>query len=255
MVIQQKQAMLPAEALLAFEKVSKNFTNGVRALEEITLDVLRGEVTAVVGASGSGKTTLLRLAAGLERPTQGAIRLATPGLRRGYVFQQANLLPWATVGDNVALGLRLAGMEQSAATVSAVLNAMGLADKIFAKPHQLSGGQQMRVSLARALVADPELLLLDEPFAALDEITRARLCELVAQVQAAQQRTTLFVTHNLSDAVFLAQQVVLMRPGGSIAAQVRITGPQPRMASFRRDPLYLAQCTRLADQLAAEMQA
>lgn len=246
--------MLPNNVLLTFEGVSKIFATGVLALEAITLQIRRGDVTAVVGASGSGKTTLLRLAAGLEQPTQGAILLAEPNLQRGYVFQQANLLPWATVDANVALGLRLSGRQaDTSAVVSAVLAEMGLADKIKAMPHQLSGGQQMRVSLARALVTEPALLLLDEPFAALDEITRARLGELVAKLQAARQCTTLFVTHNLSDAVFLAHHVVLMRSNGRIADQVRIDGPRQREASFRRDPRYLSQCAQLADRLALEM--
>jgi NitT/TauT family transport system ATP-binding protein len=235
--------------MLRLAGVSRAFASGTAALDGVDLDVAAGELVALVGASGCGKTTLLRLIAGLDAPSNGALTWAEGAPpRRAYVFQAPTLLPWASVESNVRLPLDLAGQSGD---VRAALTAVGLEGKASAKPHQLSGGQQMRVSLARALVSDPALLLLDEPFAALDELTRQRLADLVAALKQERGLTILFVTHNISEAVFLADRVLLMAgPPGRIAADLRIKGPAQRDAAFRADPAYHAQCAALSAQLA-----
>ncbi len=239
--------------MLRFENVSKLFSSGVQALQDVTLDVPRGEITALVGASGSGKTTLLRLAASLETPSRGSVIFEDEEVPRGYVFQAATLMPWASVTDNVGLPLTLNPfpLRERTEGITKLLTQVGLADKAGAMPHELSGGQQMRVSIARALASDPELLLLDEPFAALDEITRTRLCDLVAGLQRQRNLTILFVTHALAEAVFLATRVVLLSDHpGRIAKVVDIDGPVVRDQAFRNDPAFHAQCAALSALMA-----
>jgi NitT/TauT family transport system ATP-binding protein len=242
---------MPAPAV-AFDRLGRAFADGTAALAEVSLAVPAGQLLSLVGPSGCGKTTLLKLTAGLDQPTAGTVvRDAQAGQPAAYVFQTATLLPWASVADNVALPLRLAGQPVDPARLAEVLGWVGLADRQAARPSELSGGQQMRVSIARALVGAPRLLLLDEPFAALDEITRQRLAELVAGLARTQRLTVLFVTHNIAEAVFLADRVVLMAgPPGHIVADIAVDGPPVRDGAFRADPAYHRQCAALSAALA-----
>jgi NitT/TauT family transport system ATP-binding protein len=231
--------------------VTRRFDGGVVALEAVSLSMEPGKITAIVGASGSGKTTLLRLIAGLDQPSSGTIYFSSAP-RLAYVFQQPALMPWATVAQNIALPAEL--QNESVVDVAAVLAQVGMSDKISALPHQLSGGQQMRVSIARALASAPDLLLLDEPFAALDEMTRQRLSDLVVQLSQQLKLTTVFVTHNISEAVYVADAVVVLQSHpGKVAAQMRVEAPVPRTADFRASPAYAQYCAELSAQLAAVM--
>ncbi|CAN5828540.1 ABC transporter ATP-binding protein [soil metagenome] len=200
--------------------VRQVFPGGVVAVEAMDLDVVAGEFVAILGPSGCGKSTLLRIIAGLDRPTAGDVSIQRPGAGRfdvAYVFQDAHLLPWRTVLSNVALPLELRGVERSRRREIATdaLVKVGLGDALERYPAQLSGGMRMRVSLARAMVTEPTLLLLDEPFAALDEITRQRLDEQLRELWLARGMTVIFVTHSTAEAVFLAERTVVMtkRPG------------------------------------------
>jgi NitT/TauT family transport system ATP-binding protein len=241
---------MPAEPIVRLQAVTRRFEGGITALEDITLDVAAGSITALIGASGSGKTTLLRLVAGLDTPSAGAVML-TAAPRIAYVFQQPALMPWASVRDNIALPAQLGAAP---AAMSDLLAQVGLSGKAESLPHELSGGQQMRVSIARALASRPELLLMDEPFAALDEITRQRLCDLVVEIAQTQKLSVIFVTHNISEAVYVAQDVVLLASHpGTIAAAVRIDAPSPRRADFRSSESYAQQCAALSAKLAQVM--
>ncbi len=224
----------------------------VLTVENISLAIPAGRTTVLVGASGCGKTTLLKLIAGLLVPSEGEIRFdpkRPPGF--AYVFQTPALMAWARVEENVALPLTLAGAPD-AARVQDALAAVGLSDKATARPHELSGGQQMRVSLARALVSGASRLLLDEPFAALDEITRQNLIELVDRLRIERGLTIVLVTHNIAEAVFLGDQVALMAPHpGRISRLEKISGPEQRAAAFRSDPVYHAQCAAVSAALHA----
>jgi NitT/TauT family transport system ATP-binding protein len=220
----------------------------------VSIDVPAGRTTVLVGASGCGKTTILKLVAGLLLPSAGDIRFdpqRPPGL--AYVFQTPALMPWATVSENVALPLALGG-ALDAQKVTEALEAVGLLEKTASRPHELSGGQQMRVSLARALVSGASRLLLDEPFAALDEITRQKLVELVEQLRITRHLTVLLVTHNISEAVFLGDQIALMIPNpGRVAQVLKIDGPAERTAAFRSEPQYHAQCAAVSKMLVGIM--
>jgi NitT/TauT family transport system ATP-binding protein len=241
---------MPAEPIVRLQAVTRRFEGGITALEDITLDVAAGSITALIGASGSGKTTLLRLVAGLDTPSAGAVML-TAAPRIAYVFQQPALMPWASVRDNIVLPAQLGAAP---AAMSDLLAQVGLSGKAESLPHELSGGQQMRVSIARALASRPELLLMDEPFAALDEITRQRLCDLVVEIAQTQKLSVIFVTHNISEAVYVAQDVVLLASHpGTIAAAVRIDAPSPRRADFRSSESYAQQCAALSAKLAQVM--
>jgi NitT/TauT family transport system ATP-binding protein len=238
-------------AALTLHSVEKTFANGVAALESVDLSVGRGEFLALVGPSGCGKSTLLRLAAGLEPPTRGEVQRADTTI--GFVFQDATLMPWANAARNVRLPLDLAGMPRAAAErrVAAQLARVGLADFAQAYPRQLSGGMKMRVSLARALVAEPALLLMDEPFGALDDLTRTRLDDELRALATERGLTVLFVTHNLAEALFLADRVLLFsqRPGRIVAEQ-RVEAPR-RDAAFRTSAEFAAQLGELLRKLTA----
>lgn len=226
----------------------------------LDLTVAPGEIVAVVGASGAGKSTLLRLLAGLEQtPVAGAVARA-PGATTGFVFQAPTLMPWADALTNVALPLDLTGLSRPEARRRAAeaLAAVGLGDRLAARPGQLSGGMAMRVSLARALVTDPDLILLDEPFAALDSVTRRRLIEDLHRLWAARtpRPAIVFVTHDVDEAVYLAgRAVVLDSATGRTAATLPCPGPLPRPDGWRAEPAFRQAVEALAAALAAAMPA
>jgi NitT/TauT family transport system ATP-binding protein len=226
--------------MLTLDGVGRRFPNGTQALLDVSLRIEAGEAVALLGPSGCGKSTLLRLIAGLDHPDAGALRWdgGPPGPGEiGYVFQDATLLPWATAAQNVALPLRLRQRRDPAAVQDA-LNRVGLAGFAESRPSQLSGGMRMRVSLARALVTRPRLLLLDEPFAALDEFTRHRLQDDLRALRAEQGITTVLVTHSTYEAAWLARRTVILSPRpGRIAREIVSTLP-PGIG--RGDPAYAA---------------
>jgi NitT/TauT family transport system ATP-binding protein len=243
-----------AAPLVSVTRLTKVFRNGVTALQDLDLAIEPGAFLSILGPSGCGKSTLLRVIAGLTPPSSGEIAWRGGGVgRRGFVFQEPTLMPWATVWDNVYLPLRLTGMAKSAASerIAATLAAMGLEGFAQVYPRELSGGMKMRVSIARALVTEPELLLLDEPFAALDEITRFRLNEDLLQLWQRHHWTVVFVTHSVFESVFLSNRIVVMtkRPG-RVAADVPIALSYPREGALRTAPAYADDCRRLSHILA-----
>jgi NitT/TauT family transport system ATP-binding protein len=221
--------------IAALTQVEVDYPRG-RALGPFSLEIGPGEIVALVGPSGCGKSTAMRLLAGLEAPTRGAAA-RTPGRgETAVVFQAPTLAPWLSARANAALPLELAGVggREAAARADEALARVGLAGVEAARPAQLSGGMAMRVSLARALVTGPRLLLLDEPFAALDEITRRALADDVLKLWAAAKPAIVFVTHNVEEAVYMGSRVVVMTPGpGRTAGEVAIEGPLPRPPGFR----------------------
>jgi NitT/TauT family transport system ATP-binding protein len=241
--------------LIALRHVHKRFDSGVEALRDVSLDVCAGEFVALLGPSGCGKSTVLRLVAGLDAASAGAVRspaLDNAGSDTAFIFQEPTLMPWASVADNVRLPLRLQGQSRAAcaAPVRAVLAGVGLSDFAHAYPAQLSGGMKMRASIARALVTRPRVLLMDEPFAALDDITRGKLNGDLLRWWAEQQLAALFVTHSVAEAVFLSQRVLVMsaRPG-RIVAEVAIDEPYPRQPAFRTSAAFVQACRRVSDAL------
>ncbi len=232
--------------------VGRRFSNGTEALRDVALDIGDGDFVALLGPSGCGKSTLLRLIAGLDRPDAGRLdwrngRPPRPG-EIGFVFQDATLLPWATAEENVFLPLRLRGFNSARgmAEARALLSRVGLGGFERARPRALSGGMRMRVSIARALVTRPRLLLMDEPFAALDEFTRHRLQADLLALWRALGCTVVFVTHSIYEAAFLARRIVLMSPRpGRIVAE--IASPLTPAPETRLDPAYaelVAEVTR-----------
>jgi sulfonate transport system ATP-binding protein len=219
-------------AMLTIQDLSKTYADGTRALSGLTLSLAPGEIVAVVGGSGCGKTTLLRLVAGLDVATAGLIRLdgATidgphPGL--GLVFQEPRLLPWLSIAENVGFGLADRPAAERRARVARALDRVGLADHAGRWPRELSGGQQQRVAIARAFVADPRVLLLDEPFSALDAVTREDLHRHLLALWAETRPTILLVTHDVAEAASLADRVVVMRPHpGRIHGTVALDAPR-----------------------------
>jgi taurine transport system ATP-binding protein len=224
----------------------------VTAVGPVSLTVPAGEFLVLVGASGCGKSTLLRLIAGFEQPTTGTVRTGgrapVPGRGAGLVFQQPRLFPWKTVGGNVALALRYAGLPAGPGRVGELLADVGLHDVAHRRTWQISGGQQQRVAIARALAVENPLLLLDEPFAALDALTRERLQEDLRRVSAASGRTCVFVTHSVDEAVFLGSRVVVLTPRpGQVALDLPIDLPRTGIApdELRGRPEFAAYRARL----------
>jgi NitT/TauT family transport system ATP-binding protein len=253
-----------ANSIVTLRGISKCFGSGMTALEAIDLDIGRGEFLSLLGPSGCGKTTLLRIIAGLSEPSAGVRRLALetdrsgsiPSGRIGFVFQDPTLMPWSTVVDNVLLPFRLAGRIGSAERdrVTAEIGSVGLAGFEKAYPRQLSGGMRMRVSIARALVTDPDLLLLDEPFAALDEITRMALNDDLLRLWDSRRPTVVFVTHSVFESVYLSTRIAVMtRRPGRIVGDLPVELPQPRDRALRTSPNYAAICAMVSNHLAAAM--
>jgi NitT/TauT family transport system ATP-binding protein len=227
---------MPEGPAIALSGIRKRFADGPLVLDGIDLKAAPGEIVGVVGPSGCGKSTLLRLIAGLIPPTDGAIRHSGSAAEPAFIFQDATLLPWATVAENIALPLRLKGTAKAARMAAAVEWAarVGLGDALGYFPRQLSGGMRMRVSIARALSLRPNLLLLDEPFGALDAITRNRLNEELLELHREDRWTAFFVTHSVTEAVFLSRRVVIMAAGpGRVSAVIDNPLPFPRQAHTR----------------------
>jgi ABC-type nitrate/sulfonate/bicarbonate transport system ATPase subunit len=250
---------------LAIENVSRIFPGvhrgtPTRALEPVSLDITDNAFVTILGPSGCGKSTLLRLVAGLDHPTTGRLMLdgrpvTAPGPDRGMVFQSYTLFPWLTVADNIAFGLREQGVarERRDQVVREWLGRIGLAGFGHHYPKQLSGGMQQRTAIARALANDPAILLLDEPFGALDNQTRALMQELLLGIWERERKTVLFVTHDIEEAIFLASRVVVMtaRPG-RIKADIAIDLPYPRHYTIKTSPEFSALKARLTEEIRAE---
>jgi ABC-type nitrate/sulfonate/bicarbonate transport system ATPase subunit len=251
--------------VLSIEGVSRVFPGvrgaaPVRALEPITLAVAENDFITILGPSGCGKSTLLRIVAGLDRPTSGRVLLDRreirgPGADRGMVFQSYTLFPWLTVAENIAYGLREKGVpgETRAAVVSAYVEKVGLKGFENHYPKQLSGGMQQRTAIARALANDPAILLLDEPFGALDNQTRGLMQELLLGIWERERKTVLFVTHDIEEAIFLASRVTVMtaRPG-RIKAEFPVDLPHPRHYTMKTSPEFSALKARLTEEIRAE---
>jgi NitT/TauT family transport system ATP-binding protein len=253
----------PAPPLLRLAQVHKRYANGTLALQDMTVTVGEHEFVSFLGPSGCGKSTVLRMIAGLSEPTAGSITLAgAAGQARrrdrphdvGFVFQEPTLMPWATVFDNVWLPLRLQGgrREQVRDEVESALAGVGLARFSQAHPRELSGGMKMRVSIARAMITRPRLLLMDEPFAALDEITRFRLNDDTLALWQSSRFTAIFVTHSVYESVYLSNRIVVMsaRPG-RVVEEIDIDEPYPRSDAFRGSARYGELCTRVSGALRA----
>jgi NitT/TauT family transport system ATP-binding protein len=250
---------LPEFKVLRLQAVGRRFDGRVEALRDVSLSIAAGEFVALLGPSGCGKSTLLRLIAGLDRPDAGTLcwkQAHAPGVGEiGFVFQDATLLPWASAEDNIYLPMRLRGVRRATAreAVLSALDRVGLGGFERLRPAQLSGGMRMRVSIARALVTRPRLLLMDEPFAALDEFTRHHLQADLHRLWTELGCTVVFVTHSIYEAAFLAQRIVLMTPRpGRIAAE--LASPLKLGPERRLDPAYtalVAEVTRRMESVLA----
>lgn len=245
-----------ANSHIEIERVSKSFVVGGQPLEvlaPIDLSIARGEFVCLIGPSGCGKSTLLRALAGFEAPSGGTIRVSgqqihRAGPDRGMVFQDYALFPWLTVAQNIAFGLKQRKLPQDevAAKVENFVKLVGLAKFANAYPHQLSGGMKQRVAIARVLANGAEILLMDEPFGALDAMTRETLQDQLLHLWQRDNLTTLFVTHSVEEAVVLADRVLVMQPGpGRIVADVRIEDPRPRDVSSPSFNVYRRQLSEL----------
>ncbi len=243
--------------IAALTAVEVDYLRG-RALGPVSLAIGEGEIIALVGPSGCGKSTAMRLLAGLEAPSRGEVARAPGRGETAVVFQAPTLAPWLSARANAALPLELAGTPKAEAGRRAdlALERVGLKGAEAARPAQLSGGMAMRVSLARALVTQPKLLLLDEPFAALDEITRRALADDVLSLWADGRPAIVFVTHNVEEAVYMASRVVVMTKGpGRIAGEVAVGGALPRPAGFRTSAAFRAQVEAVSALLSQGMAA
>ncbi|MBN9477439.1 MAG: sulfonate ABC transporter ATP-binding protein [Bordetella sp. SCN 67-23] len=237
---------LPAPYALSLRRVAKQYTvddQPLPVLERINLDLRHGEFLSIVGASGCGKSTLLRLVAGLDAAFEGEILIdgrpiAGPGIERGMVFQDHRLFPWLTIAGNVALGLDSLDLDprDRDRRVAAMLELVGLSAFAKAHPHQLSGGMAQRAAIARALVSEPEILLMDEPFGALDSLTRVHLQEELLRIWSQRRVTVIVVTHDVEEAVYLSDTIAVMAPRpGRVVGATRIDLPRPR---DRADPRF-----------------
>jgi len=243
--------------------VTKQYGNAHAVLESINLVVAKQEFISIIGPSGCGKSTILKLIAGLANPTSGTIRVdgMTPLNARetiSFVFQDATLLPWRTVKQNIGLGLELehAPNARREKEIAALLDLVGLKNVAKAYPRELSGGMKMRVSIARALATNPQLMLLDEPFAALDEMSRDRLNEEILRLRAEQNWTAVFVTHSVSEAVFLSDRIVVLATNpGRIHAKFQVELPAPRTSAIRNSPQFDEIVARVSHTLRETLQS
>lgn len=249
------------DPFLLLHSIGKTFASGVTALENVNLSVNEGDFMSLLGPSGCGKSTALRIVAGLSNPTSGLVEWRGAPLKQndiGFVFQEPTLLPWASVYDNVWLPLRLRGVSRkdAAPQIAEVLERVHLTGFEEAVPRELSGGMKMRVSIARGLVTQPRILLMDEPFAALDEITRFKLNNDLLELWAERGFTVIFVTHSVFESVFLSNRITVMaaRPG-RVFDEVTVDAPYPRDQSFRTSPEYSALCRKTSDALVAAINA
>jgi NitT/TauT family transport system ATP-binding protein len=242
---------------IQFNAVGKRFGAGPQVLESVNLSVAEGEFVSFIGPSGCGKSTLLRLVSGLEESTAGSVGVCggTPSSMRGriaHIFQDATLLPWLTVWRNIEAPLVLHGVPaaERATVVGRMLDLVRLEGVADSYPRQLSGGMKMRVSVARALGQSPNVLLLDEPFGALDEMTRNHLNEELLALRAHQEWTALFVTHSVAEAVFLSNRIIVMAAGpGRIVGEVAVPFAYPRTSELRDDPAYQALVVQVSRML------
>jgi len=246
--------------IVSLKQVGKSFANGTQALERLDLDVRAGDFVTLLGPSGCGKSTALRMIASLTQPSRGQV--AWSGVRTagdvGFVFQEPTLMPWATVEKNVALPLDLRGRRDEAVRrrVAEALERVGLAGFANAYPRELSGGMKMRVSIARALVTNAKVLLMDEPFAALDEITRFKLNNDLMALAHSLGMTVVFVTHSVFESVFLSSRIVVMTPRpGRVFRELQIDEASPRSDAFRTSAVYAEYCRRVSEALHAAMEA
>jgi NitT/TauT family transport system ATP-binding protein len=246
------------EPAISLIRVNKTFENGTLALKDLNLNIYQSEFISLVGPSGCGKSSLLRIIAGLSSASSGKIQWSNNANQKeiAFVFQEAALMPWATVMDNIRLPLKLAGVSKKTAdyAVKESLDLVGLSDFEQAYPRQLSGGMKMRVSIARALVTSPKVLLMDEPFGALDDITRTKLNDELLALWSHKSWTVVFVTHNIYEAVYLSNRVIVMaaRPG-RVVADITIDEPLPRNEEFRDSQAYSAYCRKVATELSKAM--
>ena len=252
------------DCAVSLRAVGKRYANGVVALDRLDLDVRPGEFVSLLGPSGCGKSTALRIIAGLSEPSGGKIEwFETEAVNRhprriGFVFQEPTLMPWTTVAGNVRLPLDLQRIDATAAAprVAAALARVGLAEFADVYPRELSGGMKMRVSIARALVTESMLLLMDEPFAALDEITRFKLNDDLLSLWESLKKTVVFVTHSVFESVYLSSRIVVMTPRpGRVFTELAIDAPYPRDQRFRTSAEYGAFCRRTSEALAAAAEA
>jgi NitT/TauT family transport system ATP-binding protein len=241
--------------LVALRGVDKVYSNGVQALKGLDLSIREGEFVSLLGPSGCGKSTVLRLISGLGELSGGTLEWSSVQHEIGFVFQDPTLMPWATVSDNIYLPLRVKGIARAEAAprIEQAMQQVGLSGFGKSYPRELSGGMRMRVSIARALVAQPKILLMDEPFAALDEITRFRLNDDLLELWASQRWTVVFVTHSVFESVYLSNRILVMkaRPG-RVSSEVVLDAK--RDASFRTSAAYAEQCRTVSTRLAEAMQ-
>ena len=239
---------------LEFKELNKVYPNGTLALQDLNLTINQGDFISIVGASGCGKSTILKLIANLDNLSSGDIIWHNPNLKQelAFVFQEPALMPWASVIDNIRLPLKLIGISsrQSRLRCAEVINLVNLAGFESAYPRQLSGGMKMRVSIARALVTQPQMILMDEPFGALDDITRHKLNRDLLYLWQKYHWTVVFVTHNIAEAVYLSNRVVVMASSpGKVINEVTIAADYPRATDFRTSPLCNQYCREIAHYL------
>ena len=247
------------QPVVTLSGVGKRYANGTLAVQGVELAIGQGDFVSLLGPSGCGKSTVLRMVAGLMAPTTGRIEMAAGGDAAGdigFVFQEPTLMPWSNALKNVMLPLRLAGVNRGEAAdrAAAALASVGLAGFEKSYPRALSGGMKMRVSIARALATKPRLLLMDEPFAALDEITRHRLNNDLLTLWQAERFTAIFVTHSVFESVYLSRRIVVMaaRPG-RVVQDIEVNAPYPRDEVFRTSAGYAAHCREVSEALHTAM--
>jgi len=248
------------QGIVSLRGIGKSFPSGVAALRDVSFDIRAQEFVSLLGPSGCGKSTALRILAGLTEPSDGEVIWHDETVGRsgdiGFVFQEPTLMPWASVAGNVHLPLKLAGHDRKTAMprIREALARVGLSGFENAFPRELSGGMKMRASIARALVTQPKLLLMDEPFAALDEITRFRLNNDLLSLWMAMRQTAVFVTHSVFESVYLSSRILVMtqRPA-RIFTEIVIDAPYPRNEAFRTSAEYAALCRKVSEALVAAM--